>query len=250
VIKREELTNPKSCMSRAADDEMTFVLLGRDKAAPVAIRAWVNERIRLGKNTATDPQIVEALACADSMSPPSAPAVASEGNLGGDDMPCIRSEAYGVSEKRCGCAKCRVMLTPPAPSQGERVNFVVRGEGRIVDQDNYYVTIRHASIGPINEANVMRVCDECGSAYRTGDGHQCISSTSITYAPPADKSASAEPPSNTPLDSLCIALNDPRWREESTLLARETADLARKNAWELIVKLDAQDASASAEDSK
>lgn len=64
MIKRKELTDPKSCMSRADNDEMTFVLLGRDLAAPVAIRAWIAERIRLGKNKADDPQIVEAEECA------------------------------------------------------------------------------------------------------------------------------------------------------------------------------------------
>jgi hypothetical protein len=64
MIKRKELTDPRSCMSRADDDEMTFVLLGRDLAAPVAIRAWVGERIRLGKNRPDDPQILEALECA------------------------------------------------------------------------------------------------------------------------------------------------------------------------------------------
>jgi hypothetical protein len=67
VIKREELSNPNSCMSRAREDEMTFVLLGRDKAAPVAIHAWVAERLRLGKNTSHDAQITEALNCAAAM---------------------------------------------------------------------------------------------------------------------------------------------------------------------------------------
>lgn len=67
MIKREELTNPASCMSRAKDDEMTFVLLGRDAAAPAAIHAWVSERIRLGKNTVNDSQIIEALRCAEAM---------------------------------------------------------------------------------------------------------------------------------------------------------------------------------------
>lgn len=65
--KRDELTNPNGCMFRACDDEMTFVLLGRDAAAPAAIRAWCEERIRLGKNVATDPQIVEAMSCAATM---------------------------------------------------------------------------------------------------------------------------------------------------------------------------------------
>lgn len=58
--KRDELTDPRSCMSRARDDEWTFVLLGRDHAAPAAVRAWIEERVRLGKNQRTDPQIVEA----------------------------------------------------------------------------------------------------------------------------------------------------------------------------------------------
>jgi len=62
--KRDELNNPAGCMARARDDEMTFVLLGRDAAAPAAIRAWVAERIRLGKNRPDDPQIVEAEECA------------------------------------------------------------------------------------------------------------------------------------------------------------------------------------------
>lgn len=47
-------------MSRARDDEWTFVLLGRDLAAPVAVRAWIEERIRLGKNSRDDAQIREA----------------------------------------------------------------------------------------------------------------------------------------------------------------------------------------------
>lgn len=67
MIKRQELTDPESCMSRAADDEMTFVLLGRDSAAPHTIREWCKERIRLGKNTTTDRQIAEAMACAAAM---------------------------------------------------------------------------------------------------------------------------------------------------------------------------------------
>lgn len=58
--KVDELTNPNSCLSKARSDEWTFVLLGRDRAACIAVRAWIEERIRLGKNTADDPQIQEA----------------------------------------------------------------------------------------------------------------------------------------------------------------------------------------------
>lgn len=51
-------------MSRAREDEMTFVLLARDVAAPATIRFWMAERIRLGKNKPGDAQIVEAETCA------------------------------------------------------------------------------------------------------------------------------------------------------------------------------------------
>jgi hypothetical protein len=67
MIKTEELSNPQSCMSRAKYDEMTFVLLGRDAAAPVAILAWIDERIRLGKNKPDDPQIREAFEAINKM---------------------------------------------------------------------------------------------------------------------------------------------------------------------------------------
>jgi len=65
--KKDELSYPHSCMSKAKDDEMVFVLLGRDIAAPTAIRAWVEERVRTGKNMPDDPQILEAEACAKKM---------------------------------------------------------------------------------------------------------------------------------------------------------------------------------------
>lgn len=65
--KRDELTDPTSCTSKAEPGEMLFVLIGRDVAAPAAIRAWVHERIRLGKNKASDAQINEALQCAHIM---------------------------------------------------------------------------------------------------------------------------------------------------------------------------------------
>ncbi len=67
MIKCEELENPTSCLNKARDDELIFVLLARDAAASVAIRAWVQERIRIGKNRLDDPQIIEALACAKKM---------------------------------------------------------------------------------------------------------------------------------------------------------------------------------------
>ena len=65
--KKEELTHPGSCMSKAALLEMLFVLLGRDPAAPATVRFWAQERVRLGKNIESDTQIREALQCANAM---------------------------------------------------------------------------------------------------------------------------------------------------------------------------------------
>ena len=64
MIKTQEVADPQSCLNHAKPDEMLFVLLGRDPAAPAAIRAWIAERIRLGKNQPSDDQIYEAENCA------------------------------------------------------------------------------------------------------------------------------------------------------------------------------------------
>lgn len=58
--KRDELTDPTSCLNRGREDEWLFVLLGRDTAAPAAVRAWIEKRVELGKNQRTDAQIVDA----------------------------------------------------------------------------------------------------------------------------------------------------------------------------------------------
>jgi hypothetical protein len=47
--KKDELGQEHTCMRHAHPEEMVFVLLSRDPAAPVAIRAWVAERLRLNK---------------------------------------------------------------------------------------------------------------------------------------------------------------------------------------------------------
>ena len=64
MLKRDEIEHPESCFNKARDSEHLFVLLARDPAAPITIRAWVAERLRLGKNMPNDPQIREALDCA------------------------------------------------------------------------------------------------------------------------------------------------------------------------------------------
>ncbi len=67
MIKREELAKPASCLNKASDDEMLFILLARDPAAPATIRFWIKERIRLNKNHHDDAKIIEAEQCAQAM---------------------------------------------------------------------------------------------------------------------------------------------------------------------------------------
>lgn len=67
MIKTQEAVRADSCWNKAMAQEMVFVLLARDPAAPAAIRAWIGERLRLGKNQPGDPQMVEAEACANHM---------------------------------------------------------------------------------------------------------------------------------------------------------------------------------------
>jgi hypothetical protein len=67
MIKACELADSNSCLNRAMSDEMIFVLLARDRAAPAAIRSWVDERIRIGKNKRADPEIIQALVAAQEM---------------------------------------------------------------------------------------------------------------------------------------------------------------------------------------
>lgn len=67
MLKRDEQQQPNSCFNRAQDTEMVFVLLARDPCASKAIRAWVDCRIKAGKNKRGDQQIIEALECANAM---------------------------------------------------------------------------------------------------------------------------------------------------------------------------------------
>jgi hypothetical protein len=42
MIKCDELSNPKSCINRAADDEPVFVLRAHDPCAPEIVREWAD----------------------------------------------------------------------------------------------------------------------------------------------------------------------------------------------------------------
>lgn len=67
MIKVNELESPNSCLNKANDAEMIFVLRAHDYYAGDTIRYWVSLRVANGKNTPDDPEIIEALACADTM---------------------------------------------------------------------------------------------------------------------------------------------------------------------------------------
>lgn len=73
MLKRLEVSEPNSCLNRAREEEPIFVLLGRDPAAPAAIRAWCMERLKAGRNSGGDAQISEALELAEAMEKISAP---------------------------------------------------------------------------------------------------------------------------------------------------------------------------------
>jgi len=65
MIKRDELSDPTSCLNKARDDEWLFVVLDRDDAFPGTVRFWVGERIRLGLNKSGDDKMLDALRQAD-----------------------------------------------------------------------------------------------------------------------------------------------------------------------------------------
>jgi hypothetical protein len=67
VRKVDEITKQYSCLNKAKSNELVFVLLGRDAAAPTAIRAWVERRIQIGLNEPGDAEVIEALDVADKM---------------------------------------------------------------------------------------------------------------------------------------------------------------------------------------
>ena len=60
MIKSEELSNPNSCLNKAKDDEILFVVLDRDLSFADTIRYWIGKRIELGLNQPGDSKLVEA----------------------------------------------------------------------------------------------------------------------------------------------------------------------------------------------
>jgi hypothetical protein len=65
VRKRDELADPNSCLNKAADDEIVFVLRAHDDDTSETIRYWAGRRLLRGKNKLDDAKIREAIQCAE-----------------------------------------------------------------------------------------------------------------------------------------------------------------------------------------
>lgn len=60
MIKREELSNPNSCLNKAEDDEILFVFRDKDLTFADVVRYWIGKRIQYGLNKPGDAKLVEA----------------------------------------------------------------------------------------------------------------------------------------------------------------------------------------------
>lgn len=67
MLKTLEIYTDDSALNRAKSNEPLFILMGRDTAAPQAIRQWCVERIRQGKNKTGDEQVLKAVELARQM---------------------------------------------------------------------------------------------------------------------------------------------------------------------------------------
>ena len=67
MIKRDELSDPTSCLNRVEEDEPVFVLRAADMCAPDTILFWILSRLTAGRNQEDDTQIKEAQALATDM---------------------------------------------------------------------------------------------------------------------------------------------------------------------------------------
>jgi hypothetical protein len=63
VIKQQELSDPNSCLNRAAPDEPVFVLRAKDKHAAMTVRHWAT----MAQGTHEAERIAEARELADRM---------------------------------------------------------------------------------------------------------------------------------------------------------------------------------------
>jgi len=63
-LKKEELSNPNSCLNKAADDEPIFVLRANDALSSQLVRDWARKASALGCGPE---KVAEAISLADKM---------------------------------------------------------------------------------------------------------------------------------------------------------------------------------------
>jgi hypothetical protein len=106
MTKSEEISNPNSCLNKAAGDELVFVLRAKDSCAADTVRAWVTYRLKSGKNEPDDWKIIEAVAWANEV-----------GRLHGVvdmDGPCGHCDTCGSPCDDGGCTRDRGHNIAPA----------------------------------------------------------------------------------------------------------------------------------------
>jgi hypothetical protein len=141
MLKQDEATNPNSCWNKGREDERMFVLLARDAAAPETLRFWAHRRVELGKNKPDDPQIVEALDCADRMEDEAKRINYRPhgGGMAGHDDETLRLRPGGFYESRAGDVWCCYRIDGDAPDRAKaRCVMVESGRHEYFFEDGRY----------------------------------------------------------------------------------------------------------------
>lgn len=60
MIKSLEISDPKSCLNKASNDEPIFVLRAKDPQSIPIVLAWIQKRIEEGHEDVDDPKIRDA----------------------------------------------------------------------------------------------------------------------------------------------------------------------------------------------
>lgn len=111
MIKRDELSNPESCLNQAADDEPLFVLKANDPIAAETVRWWLHRSIqrrihltRLSEGAQTA-GLMDDWRMARRPRLPMSEAVRTASEFKGPDIIAGRPDAGGFLEQEI-CAKC------------------------------------------------------------------------------------------------------------------------------------------------
>lgn len=67
MTKLEMISDPNSCLNKAADDEIVFTLRSKDPEAAETIRDWARRRVAHCYDEADSPKILDALQIADAI---------------------------------------------------------------------------------------------------------------------------------------------------------------------------------------